>query len=86
MRSRKRRFAAVASLVLAGGFLMAGPGTSCLSFVGESAFVSTDFCFIFDCQNGFLGGSIRPCAGQGSGNQTFQNDDLPLFADCPNGP
>lgn len=85
MRSRMRKTAAIASLLLSGGYLMAGPGTSCTSFVGETGITSTDFCFIFDCQNGFFGGTIQPCSGQGSGNQTFQNN-LPTFADCPNQP
>lgn len=82
MRSRMRKTAAMASLILGGGFLMAGPGTSCSSFLGEAAFASTDFCFIFDCQNGFFGGTIQPCAGQGGGDPTTL-DDLPLLVDCP---
>lgn len=72
MRSRTRRAALTLALLAGGGFLMAGPGTSCSSFFGESAFVSTDFCFIFDCQNGILGGTVEPCA-----------TDQPFFVDCP---
>jgi hypothetical protein len=43
-----------------------------MSFVGESVLTATDFCFIFDCQSGILGGTIDPCSGEN-----------PLFADCP---
>ncbi len=62
----------MAALVAGGGLLFAAPNTGCLSFMAESAVEATDFCFIFDCQNGILGGTIDPCSG-----------DNPLFADCP---
>jgi len=42
---------------------------------------SGDFCFIFDCQNGILGGTIDPCF------QTLDADGNaipPVFVDCPN--
>lgn len=86
MRSRTRRATLTLALLAGGGFLMAGAGTSCSSFLGESAFVATDFCFIFDCQSGLLGGTIRPCAtgspGQGGvGDPNVTNE--PLFVDCP---
>lgn len=63
------------SVLAGGGFLMAGPGTSCSNYLVESAFVAADFCFIFDCQNGIFGGTIDPCVG-----------DDPLFVDCPDVP
>lgn len=86
MRSRFYRVVVAAGLIAGGGFLMAGPGTSCASFAGESAFVATDLCFIFDCQNGILGGTIDPCGG-GSGAQTVESGtQQPLFTDCPTGP
>jgi hypothetical protein len=40
---------------------------------GEMSMSSVDFCFLFDCQNGAIGGLIDPC-----GNP-------PLFADCGDG-
>lgn len=40
----------------------------------EGVLTSIDFCYIFDCQGGFLGGAIQPCG---------QN---PLLVDCPNVP
>jgi len=71
MRTRSRKVIAAISVLSASGFLTSGPGTSCSSYVGESALIATDFCFIFDCQNGILGGTIDPCTTQG-----------PLFTDC----
>jgi hypothetical protein len=62
----------------AGGYLLAGPGTGCTSYLAESGLVATDFCFIFDCQNGILGGTIDPCASGDTGQTSG-----PLFADCP---
>lgn len=72
MRTRSRKVIAAISVLAASGILTSGPGTTCSSFVGESTFVDLDFCFIFDCQNGILGGTIDPCAA-----------DDPLFVDCP---
>ena len=74
MRSRWRRIATAIGLALGGAFLTSGPGTSCSSFAGESMFTSTDFCFIFDCQNGILGGTIDPCS---------EGEGAALFVDCP---
>jgi len=75
MGSHARRALAMVGLALGGAYLLAGPGTNCASYLAESALTATDFCFIFDCQNGILGGTIDPCAsGNGVG---------PLFADCP---
>lgn len=42
----------------------------------EGALTSIDFCYIFDCQGGFLGGAIQPC-----GDPTTAADDI--FVDCP---
>ena len=84
MRFRSRKMAIAIGLIGMGGFLMAGPGTGCASFLGESGLATADFCFIFDCQNGILGGTLDPCvepqnpidiAGQGFAQ-------TPLFVDC----
>jgi hypothetical protein len=66
---------AVLSLAAGGGFLLAGPGTGCVPFVAESTLAATDFCFIFDCQNGIFGGTIDPCEANATQG--------PLLADCP---
>ena len=84
MRSRARKETAAITLLAASGFLTSGPGTSCTSFIGQSALVTADLCFIFDCQNGILGGTIDPCSGIGSGSQTIEGQtQQPLFTDCP---
>ena len=56
--------------------------TSCSSFAGESALLMTDFCFIFDCTNGILGGTIDPCAA-GIGINGDPDNLEPLLIDCP---
>lgn len=68
---KSRAVMALAGLGL-GGLLLAGPSTTCSSFALESFATSTDFCFIFDCQNGALGGTTDPC-----------DPASPLFVDCP---
>lgn len=86
LRSRQSWFKAVA--LLGGfGYLLSGPQGTCISYQGESLLTNIDFCFIFDCQGGIFGGTIDPCTGFGSGNQTFETaDSLPLFNDCPLNP
>jgi hypothetical protein len=81
MKNRKaiRRGAVAAALVSGGGFLLQNNG--CVSFTAESALVATDFCFIFDCQNGLFGGTIDPCAPGGSVLDPVGGG--PFFADCP---
>jgi len=84
MRVRVRNWYSTLALAGTCGYLLAGPGTSCSSYVGESALVTADLCFIFDCQNGIFGGTIDPCSGIGSGNQTIEGGtQQPLFTDCP---
>ncbi|UCE58123.1 MAG: hypothetical protein JSU63_11820 [Phycisphaerales bacterium] len=56
MRSRFRRFVTGAGMLLAGGYLMAGPGTTCTSFTLTSALDATDTSFIFDCET--AGGGV----------------------------
>jgi hypothetical protein len=83
MRSRSRVVASGIALALGGGFLVAGPGTGCTSFLAESALFTADFCFIFDCQNGILGGTIDPCPDEDPGIGVFTAPAGPLFIDCP---
>jgi len=80
MRRTSRRIVVGVGMAAAGAYLLAGPGTSCSSYVGETLFTTTDLCFIFDCQNGILGGTIDPCAGLQDGDQSGEQ---PLFTDCP---
>lgn len=80
MRSRVRNVFSALALAGACGYLLAGPGTSCSSFIGQSTLTTTDFCFIFDCQNGIFGGTIDPCGAVGTVGSNTQD---PLFTDCP---
>lgn len=91
MSTRTRRMVGAVSLLAGSGILLSGPGTSCSSYIGESAFVATDFCFIFDCENGILGGTFDPCAernefeGVGTGGvftDQYVNEGT-FLADCP---
>lgn len=80
-RSRCRRMALEAMMLLGGLTLLAGPGTGCISFAAESALTATNFCFVFDCTNGIFGGVVTPCT-------TGATDPAPgtegiLFTDCP---
>ncbi|MFQ5413354.1 MAG: hypothetical protein ACE5E6_02740 [Phycisphaerae bacterium] len=81
MRSRFRRTVGVAALLGAGGFLMASPNTACLGFALENLTTSVDFCFIFDCQSGVLGGTIQPCDIGFNDNPNQVSGSL--FQDCP---
>ena len=77
MGRRCRGVAVVVALVGACGFLMSGPGTGCGSFALETVAANADFCFIFDCQDGVLGGTIDPCPTQ------MEGGNANLFVDCP---
>jgi hypothetical protein len=63
--------------------------TACMSFGGDQLLSTIDFCFVFDCQNGILGGVIDPCAGNSTTTTTTTNDNTTittvdnLFIDCP---
>lgn len=59
------------------GFTRTGFGGNCqgLNLYQNGLLGSVDFCFLLDCQNGFLGGAIKPC-----GNPNTTADDLLL--DC----
>lgn len=88
MSSRKQRLGVAAAMTLSGGILFAGPGTSCTSFLLESALDAVDFCFVFDCQNGILGGTIQPCGPFDNFSQDALNSPPtgPVFIDCPDLP
>ncbi|MFQ5592481.1 MAG: hypothetical protein ACE5HE_15090 [Phycisphaerae bacterium] len=80
-----RRTTKAVSLALAGGFLLAGIGTTCTSFTGTAALDAVDFCFIFDCQNA-LGGIVDPCVQFQTVNTTTGQVTGPpqgMLVDCP---
>ncbi len=83
MRSRIRLTGVAVALMLGGTILISGPGTGCSSFIAEGALVAADFCFIFDCQNGLLGGAVDPCTDEPVADDPFVLPGGPLFTDCP---
>ena len=60
------------------GFTRTGLGGNCQggNLYKAGILGSIDFCYLLDCQNGFLGGAIQPC-----GDPNFFGDELLL--DCP---
>ena len=81
MRSSSfRRIAVGAAAVASGAVVLASPNMACESYLVESAFSSLDFCFIFDCNNGILGGTVDPCAG---GLDAAGENTPGLFVDFP---
>lgn len=55
-----------------------GAFDNCGRFAGNGLLTPIDFCYILDCQSGFLGGAIQPC-----GDPTTTADDI--LVDCPGG-
>jgi len=49
-------------------------GGGCTTFATNGLLNSVDFCYIFDCENGFLGGAIQPCGTGSSGGSPFLLD------------
>ena len=76
MQRRWRRTMLRWGLAAAGGTLfVTGAKPACISFSSEQALATTDFCFLFDCQNGAYGGLIDFCS--------LSTLEEPLFTDCP---
>ncbi len=59
------------------GFTRTGFGGNCqgLNFYQNGLLTSVDFCYLLDCQNGFLGGAVQPC-----GDPNVVGDEL--LIDC----
>ena len=53
-----------------------GGNFGCQRFATNAVSGSLDFCYVFDCQNGFFGGVVDPC------NDTSMG---PWLLDCPDG-
>ena len=54
------------------------PDGGCGSFYANGLVSSVDFCFLLNCDNGFLGGLVQPC-----GDPNNPDDDL--LVDCGSG-
>jgi hypothetical protein len=48
----------------------------CTRFATNSVGTAIDFCYLLDCENGFFGGLVDPCADPSAGA---------WLLDCPNG-
>lgn len=85
MRARSRLVMIMVALAFGGGFLTAGAGTGCANYLVETTLSAADFCFIFDCQQGFFGGTVDPCppVGGSTGEAFLTPPTGPVFADCP---
>jgi hypothetical protein len=80
MKRSARRIVKWLIIALSGATLFQGVGftsnngafsNGCSQFYTNGVLTGVDFCYLLDCQNGFLGGLIDPCA---QGN---------LLVDCP---
>ena len=87
-RKRVIRAAVGLSLLVSGAYLCAGSPMACGSLSGEAAMSAVDFCFMFDCTNGAIGGLVDPCGTVGvDPDDTTDRPGFyggPLFADCVN--
>ena len=97
MSRRGSRIWIAACMTLSGAYLCAGGNLACGSFAADAAVSSADMCFIFDCNDGILGGVIDPCAqvtGRDSGSPPGGGEEggsstdpgrtgTPFFSDCP---
>ena len=61
MRSHRVRTWALLGLVATGGMVFAGSGAACASMAFDQTASATDFCFLFDCQQGAFGGLVQFC-------------------------
>jgi hypothetical protein len=75
MRSRVTRITMWVALLGATGGVLAGSGLACASLNGRQALATFDSCFLFDCQNGAIGGLVDFCAES--------SEESSLFTDCP---
>jgi len=80
MKRSARRIVMWLIIALSGATMFQGVGftsnngafsNGCSQFYTNGVLTGVDFCFLLDCQNGFFGGLVDPCA---QGN---------LLVDCP---
>lgn len=81
MRSKSRRLMIGLGLVAGLGALYQ---TACMAFAADQVLRTTDFCFLFDCQNGAFAGLFDFCPNSGAGDT--QGEVIltgNTFIDCP---
>ena len=66
------------------GLLLAGPELSCASAGASGLLASVDFCFLFNCNDGAIGGLVTFCSETDRNLLTGAPLDqpVPLFSDC----
>lgn len=66
------------------GLLLAGPELSCASAGATGLLASVDFCFLFNCNDGAIGGLVTFCSETDRNLLTGVPLDqpVPLFSDC----
>lgn len=74
MRNRIRKYLIYLLFLTGGGTLFQGNNAGFGRCAGDTLLTTINFCFIFDCQNGAIGGGLEFCGDQ-------PGDDI--FIDCP---
>lgn len=82
-RSVIKRMGLSLGILLGGGVTFAGPGLSCAGFASDVLFSSVDMCFLFDCNNGAIGGLIDFCSEVSITDPQSDADTNNFFTDCP---
>lgn len=72
-------------LPLYGGLIGGERGNGCARYATNGLSSSIDFCFLLDCQNGFFGGLVDPCANAGSATDALLMDCTNIGAGGANG-
>jgi len=64
------------------GFTRTGLGRSCsgTQLYANGLFSMVDFCFLLDCNNGFLGGLLQPCGSANTAADDFLIDCSPAVS------
>lgn len=71
MRTIMKRAVLFLLVFAAGGMLFGNGGNAgCARLGGDTLLGAVNFCFVFDCTSGVLGGAIEPCGL------------FPVFTDC----
>ncbi len=74
MPKKAKRYLLYLLFLTGGGTLFQGSNAGFARCAGDATLTAINFCFVFDCQNGALGGAIEFCGDQ-------PGDDI--FLDCP---
>ncbi len=82
MRSRRVRICLLLGLVATTGMLYAGSTLACTSLALDQAATAVNFCFLFDCQNGALGGLVQFCDPTDTTTTDTTDTNNSLLADC----